>query len=94
MILPALYENYTIVEGPGIFVLGQEPDFLAGGYDLDQSFSWKITNVNVWSKVLSDSHIESLFECTSYIPSGDILSMVEPMEEKWRISDVRLQLVK
>jgi hypothetical protein len=39
MILPALYENYTIVEGPGIFVLGQEPDFLAGGYDLDQSFS-------------------------------------------------------
>ncbi|XP_042218730.1 uncharacterized protein LOC121863881 [Homarus americanus] len=39
----------------GSYIIGQEQDSLAGGFQRDQSFSGEITHLNYWSKVL-DHH--------------------------------------
>ncbi|KAL9965280.1 hypothetical protein ACROYT_G029055 [Oculina patagonica] len=44
----------------GSLMLGQEQDSLGGSFDSNQSFQGYLTNVNVWSYVLSASTIRSL----------------------------------
>ena len=54
-----LRKGYTI-QGGGSLVLGQEQDSVGGGFDSSQSFQGSLTNVNVWSYVLSASLIKSM----------------------------------
>ena len=51
--------GYTI-RGGGSVVLGQEQDSVGGGFDSRQSFQGFLSNVNVWSYVLSASTIKSM----------------------------------
>ncbi|XP_078379112.1 neuronal pentraxin-1-like isoform X1 [Oculina patagonica] len=46
------------IQGGGSLVLGQEQDSLQGGFNSNQSFQGSLTNVNVWSYVLSASTIK------------------------------------
>ena len=55
-----LQKEYTI-QGGGSLVLGQEQDSLGGGFESSQSFQGSLTNVNVWSYVLSKQRIKRLF---------------------------------
>ena len=50
-------KGHTIKAG-GSSVLGQEQDGLASGFDASQSFQGTLTNVNVWSFVLSTISIK------------------------------------
>ena len=56
--------GYTI-RGGGSLVLGQEQDSVGGGFDVTQSFQGTLTNVNVWSYVLSANIIRNLSRSTS-----------------------------
>ena len=51
--------GYTIKEG-GTLVLGQEQDSVGGDFDSDQSFQGKLSNVNVWDKVLPATQIKDI----------------------------------
>ena len=50
-------KGYTI-KGGGSFVLGQEQDGLQQNFETEQSFRGSLTNVNVWSYVLSPTIIK------------------------------------
>jgi len=54
-----LRRGYTI-RGGGSLMLGQEQDSVGGGFVSSQSFQGSLTNVNVWSYVLTASTIKSL----------------------------------
>ena len=57
------------IQGGGSLVLGQEQDSVGGGFDSKQSFQGSLTNVNVWSYVLSASAIKSM-SMSRYCLSG------------------------
>ena len=48
------------IQGGGSLVLGQEQDSVGGSFSSYQSFQGSLTNVNVWSHVLSASAIKSM----------------------------------
>jgi len=48
------------IQGGGSLVLGQEQDSVGGGFQSSQSFQGSLTNVNVWSYVLSPHAIKFL----------------------------------
>ena len=54
-----LARGHTIRAG-GSLVLGQDQDSVGGGFSSSQSFQGSLTNVNVWSYVLSASSIKNL----------------------------------
>ena len=65
-------KGYTIRGGnQGSLVLGQDQDTIGGRYESHQSFQGFLSNVNVWSYVLSASTIRGLSKsCLS--GSGDV----------------------
>ncbi|XP_053182941.1 neuronal pentraxin-1 [Scomber japonicus] len=60
----------------GVFVLGQEQDTLGGRFDATQSFVGEMSDVHMWSNVLSASDIYSLASCGSHL-RGDIIAWSE-----------------
>ncbi|XP_062373896.1 serum amyloid P-component-like [Sardina pilchardus] len=61
-----LYENPTII-------LGQEQDSVGGGFNLDQSFAGKMTDVHMWDYVLSACEIRR-FARDFYFTPGNVLN--------------------
>lgn len=51
--------------GGGNLVLGQRQSPLTSGYEIEESYSGKLTEVNVWNTVLSDTDISGIASCTS-----------------------------
>uniref|UniRef100_A0A8C6WKF2 Si:dkey-283b15.2 n=1 Tax=Neogobius melanostomus TaxID=47308 RepID=A0A8C6WKF2_9GOBI len=62
----------------GVFILGQEQDTLGGRFDATQSFVGEMSEVQLWSHVLSASDIQSLASCGSHL-QGDVLPGQRPM---------------
>ncbi|XP_071394628.1 neuronal pentraxin-2-like [Centroberyx affinis] len=60
----------------GVFILGQEQDTLGGRFDATQSFVGEISDLHMWSHVLSASDIYSLASCGSHL-SGDVIAWSE-----------------
>jgi len=54
-----LRKGYTI-QGGGSLTLGVEQDSVGGRFESNQSFQGSLTNVNVWSYVLSASTVKSM----------------------------------
>ena len=70
--------NFTNIEsGESVlrssFEIAQEPDIFEGGYDPAQLFNGEISDLNMWSKVISDAEISSLADCSSSI-RGDVIA--------------------
>ncbi|KAG7237658.1 hypothetical protein INR49_032104 [Caranx melampygus] len=57
----------------GVFILGQEQDTLGGRFDATQSFVGEMSDVHMWSHVLSASDINSLASCGSHL-RGDVIA--------------------
>ncbi|XP_053742914.1 neuronal pentraxin-1 [Synchiropus splendidus] len=57
----------------GVFILGQEQDTLGGRFDATQSFVGELSDLQMWSHVLSSSDIYSLASCGSHL-RGDVIS--------------------
>lgn len=60
----------------GVFILGQEQDTLGGRFDATQSFVGEMSDLHMWSHVLSSSDIYSLASCSSHL-KGDVISWSE-----------------
>uniref|UniRef100_A0A671XG98 Si:dkey-283b15.2 n=1 Tax=Sparus aurata TaxID=8175 RepID=A0A671XG98_SPAAU len=57
----------------GVFILGQEQDTLGGRFDATQSFVGDMSDLHMWSHVLTASDIYSLASCGSHL-RGDIIA--------------------
>uniref|UniRef100_A0A3B4EZE7 Neuronal pentraxin-1-like n=1 Tax=Pundamilia nyererei TaxID=303518 RepID=A0A3B4EZE7_9CICH len=61
------------IKAGGVFILGQEQDTLGGRFDATQSFVGEMSDLHMWSHVLSASDIYSLASCGSHL-RGDIIA--------------------
>ncbi|KAK2820808.1 hypothetical protein Q5P01_023767 [Channa striata] len=57
----------------GVIILGQEQDVVGGRFDAGQAFVGELSQVNVWDRVLKPFEIQSMANCSSYIP-GNVIS--------------------
>ncbi|KAF1388006.1 hypothetical protein PFLUV_G00085790 [Perca fluviatilis] len=60
----------------GVFILGQEQDTLGGRFDATQSFVGEMSDLHMWSHVLTASDIYSLASCGSHL-RGDVIAWSE-----------------
>ncbi|XP_067893624.1 C-reactive protein-like [Heterodontus francisci] len=61
-----------LVRGGGVTILGQDQDSLGGRFELKQSFVGEVTDVNLWSHVLSASAIRAISQ-GCYAAGGDVI---------------------
>ncbi|XP_051999941.1 neuronal pentraxin-1-like [Xyrauchen texanus] len=64
----------------GVFILGQEQDTLGGRFDATQAFVGEISDVQMWSQVLTPHDIYNLASCGGHI-TGDIIAWSESAVE-------------
>ncbi|XP_073727873.1 neuronal pentraxin-2 [Misgurnus anguillicaudatus] len=64
----------------GVFILGQEQDTLGGRFDATQAFVGEISDVHMWSHVLTPHDVYSLASCGGHI-TGDIIAWSESIVE-------------
>uniref|UniRef100_A0A8C3AN14 Si:dkey-283b15.2 n=1 Tax=Cyclopterus lumpus TaxID=8103 RepID=A0A8C3AN14_CYCLU len=80
----------------GVFILGQEQDTLGGRFDATQSFVGELSDVHMWSHVLTASDIYSLASCGSHL-RGDVMawseSEVEVLQPRF-INTKRVQCIR
>ncbi|XP_055006494.1 neuronal pentraxin-2b [Boleophthalmus pectinirostris] len=57
----------------GVIILGQEQDVVGGRFDAGQAFVGELSQVNIWDRVLKSSEIQSMANCSTYLP-GNIIS--------------------
>ncbi|XP_068104051.1 adhesion G-protein coupled receptor D2 [Hyperolius riggenbachi] len=87
--LPA---SEDIIKG-GIFIIGQDQDSFGGTFKDKESFSGNITNLNVWSRILSHVQIQMVSQCTK-LEKGIIFGWrthqleVEPSVKKMKTESV------
>ena len=46
-----------------ISFLGQDQDELGGSFEKQQSLSGILSNINIWSKILTDKEVERMSKC-------------------------------
>ncbi|KAM3596599.1 uncharacterized protein V6R79_017578 [Siganus canaliculatus] len=68
------------VKPGGVFILGQEQDTMGGRFDVTQSFTGELADLQFWSRVLTASEISSQATCGSHL-SGDVMSWSEELLE-------------
>ena len=44
-------------------LLGQDQDELGGSFEKQQSLSGILSNINIWSKILTDKEVERMSKC-------------------------------
>ncbi|KAM6909652.1 neuronal pentraxin-2 [Xenentodon cancila] len=60
----------------GVFILGQEQDTLGGRFDATQSYVGEMSDLHMWSHILSPSDIYSVASCGSHL-RGDVIAWSE-----------------
>ncbi|KAG1936133.1 neuronal pentraxin-2 [Pimephales promelas] len=64
----------------GVFILGQEQDTLGGRFDATQAYVGEISDVQMWSHVLTPHDVYSLASCGGHM-TGDIIAWSESVVE-------------
>ncbi|XP_038592013.1 neuronal pentraxin-2b [Micropterus salmoides] len=57
----------------GVIILGQEQDVMGGRFDAGQAFVGELSQVNIWDRILKPVEVQSMANCSSYIP-GNVIS--------------------
>ncbi|XP_037545135.1 pentraxin fusion protein [Nematolebias whitei] len=70
--LTKIYKSDHAIRPGGRIVLGQDPDALLGGFDINQSFVGEISDVNMWDSVLPKNNIQDMF-CGKRIQRGTVI---------------------
>ncbi|XP_076137372.1 neuronal pentraxin-2 [Alosa pseudoharengus] len=60
----------------GVFILGQEQDTLGGRFDATQAFVGEISDLQMWSHILTGHDIYNLASCNGHM-AGDIIAWSE-----------------
>ncbi|XP_037133771.1 neuronal pentraxin-2b isoform X2 [Syngnathus acus] len=67
----------------GVIILGQEQDVVGGRFDAGQAFVGELSQVNIWDRVLKPAEIQSMANCTSYLPGNVISWLASNVEVVW-----------
>ncbi|KAF0025228.1 hypothetical protein F2P81_022109 [Scophthalmus maximus] len=54
----------------GVIILGQEQDVVGGRFDAGQAFVGELSQVNIWDRILKPVEIQSMANCSTYIPGN------------------------
>ena len=65
-------------------VLGQEQEKLTDGFNEDQSFSGRMSQVGLWNRILSREELEQMASCAIEFPTGSVIPW---NMGSWNISD-------
>ncbi|KAG7457748.1 hypothetical protein MATL_G00230480 [Megalops atlanticus] len=68
------------VKPGGIFILGQEQDTLGGRFDATQAFVGEISDLQLWSHVLTSQEIYGLATCGNHM-TGDVITWTDSVVE-------------
>ena len=68
-------------------VIGQDQDEVGGKFDPDQSWIGKVTGLNVWGTVLSDSDIQAQFH-NCHVTAGSVVMWSQLYAEESLHGDV------
>lgn len=68
------------IKAGGTFILGQEQDSVGGRFDVTQSFTGELSDLQLWSRVLTANEIYSQAACSSHLV-GDVMSWSEELVE-------------
>ena len=68
------FQRNTLVSGNGLLVLGQKQTTFGGGFIKANSFQGKITQVNIWSRFLSNNIIRELAQHCIKGSTGEVLA--------------------
>ena len=73
-----------VIPGGGIVIVGQDQDSYGGRFELRQSFTGKISGINLWSRVLSHDEIlrMSKIYCTE---NGDVLKWPDFVVSRYNV---------
>ncbi|KAL4616684.1 neuronal pentraxin-1-like [Arapaima gigas] len=64
----------------GVFILGQEQDTLGGRFDATQAFVGEISDLQLWSHMLTSHDIYNMATCGSHM-TGDVIAWTESVVE-------------
>uniref|UniRef100_H3DLF7 Si:dkey-14o18.2 n=2 Tax=Tetraodon nigroviridis TaxID=99883 RepID=H3DLF7_TETNG len=68
------------IKAGGVFILGQEQDTMGGRFDVTQSFTGQLSDLQFWSRVLTTNEIHKQATCASHL-TGDVVSWAEESVE-------------
>lgn len=71
---------WQAVRPGGVFILGQEQDEVGGHFDVTQSFMGQMSDLQLWSRVLTPAEIQSQASCTGRL-KGDVLTWTQEAVE-------------
>lgn len=71
--LTKIYQKNHRVRSGGKVIIGQDPDDFLGSFDASQSFVGEISDINLWSSVLSDSAIKEMANGGQTAQYGDVI---------------------
>ena len=86
---------YPTIEGDkryedAAFIIGQEQDWIRGKYEASQMYSGEITELNMWSKILDSSMIESLASCKSF-EKGNIIAWSKKSFKIYKAKETKIK---
>ena len=58
-------DDFVSLKPGGELIIGQDQDTIGGFFDSNQAFSGELTQVGLWSRILSNEEIDSLANCSS-----------------------------
>ena len=67
------FKKGYIIQSGGAMVLGQDQDSIGGGFDANQVLIGKLTELNMWDSVFSESDVAAQYQNCS-IPQGSVLT--------------------
>lgn len=84
------FQKDQVIRGGGVMIAGQEQDDIGGGFNAEESFLGDISQMNVWSRVLSDNEIYNLAQ-TCDRAQGDVVAWPDFRENLFGVYSVTPQ---
>jgi len=73
-----------VIRGGGIVIVGQDQDSYGGAFDSSQSFTGKISGINLWSRVVSHNEILRMSKIY-YTENGDVLKWPDFVVSRYNV---------
>ncbi|XP_067046244.1 C-reactive protein-like isoform X2 [Acropora muricata] len=73
-----------VIRRGGIVIVGQDQDSYGSAFELSQSFTGKISGINLWSRVLSHNEILRM-SMIDYTENGDVLKWPDFVVSRYKV---------
>ncbi|KAK3736370.1 hypothetical protein QZH41_006145 [Actinostola sp. cb2023] len=84
---PTPFQQNHVIRGGGVMVAGQEQDEIGGGFNSEESFIGDMSQMNLWSRVLTDNEVYNLAQTCEHT-QGDIVAWADFRESLFGVYTV------